>query len=284
MILSRQDKKRRRPEVRSMNTIYEQRSERLFIGGMTDYTVVTHVHALAEVIVVTRGEILITIDEVQYRLTPGDAAVVFPLVPHSFDQLSADSKGVTGIFPPDIIPEYAGTFHGLQPESPLLPAEKTGNELRDAVARLVDLKMEENLPMCVAYLHVMMAGILHSLAYRPVYDYSERELGPRIISYISDHAFEEITLENASRALGISASHLSHFFSERLHTNFRRFINAIRIEKARLLMRDPNLTLTEICDACGYTNMRTFRRAFQQELGCLPSDHLNNLRNRVTGE
>ena len=166
----------------------------------------------------------------------------------------------------------------------MLPAEKTCGELRDAVARLVDMKMDQNLPMCVAYLHVMMAGILHSLTYRPVYDYSERGLGNRIISYISDHAFEEITLENASRALGISASHLSHFFSERLHTNFRRFINAIRIEKARLLMRDPNLTLTEICDACGYTNMRTFRRAFQQELGCLPSDHLASLRNRVTGE
>ena len=48
-------------------------------------------------------------------------------------------------------------------------------------------------------------------------------------------------------------------------------------------MRDPNLTLTDICDACGYTNMRTFRRAFQQEIGCLPSDHLLSLRNRVAG-
>ncbi len=284
MILSRQDKKRRRPEVRSMNTIYEQRSERLFIGGMTDYTVVTHVHALAEVIVVTRGEILITIDEVQYRLTPGDAAVVFPLVPHSFDQLSADSKGVTGIFPPDIIPEYAGTFHGLQPENPILPAERTSLDFRFAVERLGLLNMEDNLPMCIAYLHVILACVLHSLTYRPVYDYSERDLGHRIISYISEHAYEEITLESASHALGISASHLSHFFSERLHTNFRRFINAIRIEKARLMMRDPNLTLTEISDACGYTNMRTFRRAFQQEIGCLPSDHIASLRSRIAGE
>ena len=267
-----------------MSTFYEQRPERLFIGGMTDYPVQTHVHALAELTVLTAGSVTVTIDDVAYRLAPGDAVAVFPLVPHSFDELSPDSRGVVAIFPPDIIPEYAGTFHGLQPESPLMPASKASLDLRFAVDRLGSLNMEENLPLCIAYLHVMMAGILHSLTYRPVYDYSERGLGPRIISYISDHAFEEITLESASHALGISASHLSHFFSERLHTNFRRFINAIRIEKARLLMRDPNLTLTEICDACGYTNMRTFRRAFQQELGCLPSDHLANLRNRITGE
>ncbi len=267
-----------------MNTIYEQRPEKLFIGAMTEYAVPLHVHAVAEVLVVTRGYVVITIGEVQYRLTPGDAAVVFPLVPHSFDELSGDSRGVTAIFPPEIIPEYAGTFHGLQPESPLLPASRTSVDLRLAVDRLGSLNMEDSLPMCVAYLHVILAGVLHSLTYRPVYDYSERGLGQRIIGYISDHAFEEITLDSASHALGISSSHLSHFFSERLHTNFRRFINAIRIEKARLMMRDPNLTLTEICDACGYTNMRTFRRAFMQELGCLPSDHINTLRHRISGE
>ena len=157
-------------------------------------------------------------------------------------------------------------------------------DLRLAVNRLESLTMEDDLPLCIAYLHIILAGLLHNLSYRPVYDYSEKDLGHRIIQYISEHAFEEITLESASRALGISVSHLSHFFSERMHTNFRRFINAIRISKARLLMRDPNLTLTEISDACGYTNRHTFRRAFQAELGRLPSEHQFALRNRITGE
>lgn len=39
------------------------------------------------------------------------------------------------------------------------------------------------------------------------------------------------------------------------------------------------MTLTEICGLCGYANMRTFRRAFQAEMGRLPSDYLNYLRN-----
>jgi AraC-like DNA-binding protein len=264
-----------------MNTIYEQRPEKLFIGEMTHSPVPTHVHSLAELLILTRGSAVLTVDEQRHTLNPGDVAVIFPLVTHSYDRLSGDVGGVSAIFPPDIIPEYAGTFHGLQPEYPLLPAGRTTLDLRLAVDRLGRLDMDGNLPMCIAYLHVLLAGVLHSLTYRPVYDYSERGLGHRIIQYISDHAFEDVTLESASRALGISPSHLSHFFSERLHTNFRRFINAIRIEKARLLMRDPNLTLTEICDACGYTNMRTFRRAFQQEMGCLPSDHLAALRNRI---
>lgn len=263
-----------------MNTFYEQRPEKLFIGGMTRSPYPAHIHLVAELVIVTRGSAAVTIDGVQYALKQNDAAVIFPLVPHSYDILSEDSDGLVAIFPTEIIPEYAGTFHGLQPEYPILPAERSSVELRLTVDRLSRLSMEEDLPLCIAYLHVLLACVLHKLSFRPVYSYSEQELGYRIIHYITGHAFDDITLETASHALGISPSHLSRFFSEQLHSNFRGFINSIRIEKARMLMRDPAMTLTEICDLCGYANMRTFRRAFLREVGCLPSEHLAGIRKR----
>ena len=166
------------------------------------------------------------------------------------------------------------TFNGATFDVPLLESRFLMNRMDRSCL---------DLPMCIAYLHVILADVLHSLTYRPVYNYSERGLGYRIISYISEHACDEITLESASRALGVSVSHLSHFFGERMHTSFRGFINAIRVERARLLMRDPNLTLMEICDSCGYTNMRTFRRAFQAEAGCLPSEYMRDTRVRAIG-
>jgi len=265
-----------------MSTFYEQRPERLFIGEMTHYPFSMHVHSEVELLVMTHGRAEMTVGEKTYSLSPGDALVIFPLVPHSYDRLSEDIGGIVAIFPPDVIPEYSGTFHGLLPEEPMIPAARTCQDLQQAVSRIDRLNMEDDLPLCVAYLHVLLAGMLHSLTYRPIYDYSDYALGSRIIQYISQHAFEDISLKSVSRALGISISHLSHFFSDKLHINFRQFINAIRIEKACLLMRDPNLTLTEICGQCGYTSIRTFRRAFQSERGCLPSDYYIHLRARIT--
>ena len=99
--------------------------------------------------------------------------------------------------------------------------------------------------------------------------------------YIDDHALDDLSLETVSHAMGISASHLSHFFAEKLRVNFRQYINTIRISRARLLMRDSSYTLTMICDACGYSNMRTFRRAFLKEVGCLPSEYRETLRRRI---
>lgn len=267
-----------------MNAFYEQRKERLFIGEMTRYPFPTHVHDLAELIIPTAGTVTLGIDAEKYRLEAGDAAVAFPLVPHSYEELSPDARGLVAIFPPDIVSEYEGTFHGLQPEMPVLRAEQINEEMKTAVERLNRLNMEQDLALCVAYLHVLLACVLHRLTYRPVYDYNERGLGFRILHYIAEHAYEEITLESAAHGIGISSSHLSHFFGEKMNTNFRRFINAIRINRARMIMRDPNLTLQEICDDCGFSNMRTFRRAFQQEMGCLPSEHMAALRSRVSGE
>ena len=266
-----------------MQTFYENREEKLFIGEMTHYSFPLHVHAYAEIAAVISGHIRLSIDGISWSLGPGDAAVIFPLTPHSYDFVSEDSRGVAAIFPPEVIPEYAGTFHGLAPDCPVLRADQTGMDFHYAVLRLGELKMEENLPLCVALLHVLLAGMLHRLTYHPVYDYSEQALGFRILGYISAHFTEDITLESVSHALGISASHLSHFFTEKMKINFRSFINANRIAKARLMMRDPNLPLTLISDACGYNNMRTFRRAFLKEVGCLPSEHLQAMRARVTG-
>lgn len=264
-----------------MIAYYEHREEKLFIGEMTHFPFPVHVHELAEMIAVTSGTAEISIDGTEYTLSPGDVAVIFPLTPHSYDQISENASGLAAIFPTDIIPEYTSTFRSLEPEKPVLRAEETGGDSFPVISRLHALNMAEDLPLCIGYLHVLLACTLHRLSYHPVYDYSDRGLGYRIMRYISDHLCEDITQESVSHALGISASHLSHFFAEKLHVNFRRYINSSRIAKARLLMRDSNYNLTMISDACGYSNMRTFRRAFLKEVGCLPSEHLLVLRNRI---
>ena len=265
-----------------MTTVYENRPETLFIGDMTHYPVSLHMHEEAEILAVTAGEVRLVIDEVPCRLSPGDLAVIFPLTPHSYEEISPEARGIVAIFPPDVIPEYNGTFHSLSPEQPVIRADLPGPDTHMAVSRLEEMNMERDLPLCIAFLHVLLADTLHRLSYQPVYDYSERGLGHRIMHYVSEHACEDITLESTAHAMGISPSHLSHFFAEKLHIPFRSYINASRITRARLLMRNPALTLTEISGLCGYSNMRTFRRAFFKEVGCLPSEHIIALRNRVS--
>ena len=255
-----------------MSTFYEQRPEKLFIGEMTHFPFPPHVHEVAELVALEQGSLTMVIGNVAYEMEAGDIALIFPFVPHSYVQPSPDISGLAAIFPRDLITEYVPVFYKSIPRIPVLKASAADSDVRLAISRIRELQDPAGSPFGTAYLHVILAGVLAAMPMRSLSEIEEPDLGYRIIQYTSMHACEQITLESTARALGISVSHLSHFFSQKIHINFRRFINAIRIDKARQLMRDPTLTLTTVSGMCGFSNMRTFRRAFLQETGTLPSD------------
>lgn len=257
---------------------YESRKEPMFVGKMTHYPYPLHVHEIVELVYMLEGSCTMQIGEAEYALAKGDLAIVFPIVPHSYEFISPDADGFAAFFPADTIAEYSGTFQTMLPDCPVLRGDALNDEVRFIIARLLASPNEVYSPSRLALLHLLLADVLCAMQFHPSGAYNERGLAGRVVRYIYDHACESITLESAARGLGISTSHLSHLFAQQLRINFRRFINAIRIDKAQMLMRDPSMTLTGISYACGFENIRTFRRAFVSQTGMLPSACLQKTR------
>lgn len=250
----------------------------MFVGKMTRFPYPLHVHEIVELVCVLEGGCTMQIGEEPYTLRKGDVAVMFPIMPHSYETLTPDCDGFAAFFPADTIAEFSNTFQTLLPDSPVLRAEQVDDEVYRVIGRLMESSNEAESPLRLAFLHLLLAEVLSAMRFHPSGAYNERGLAGRVVRYIYDHACENITLESAARELGISASHLSHLFAQQLKINFRQFVNAIRIDKAQLLMRDPSMTLTSISYACGYENIRTFRRAFLSQTGMLPSECLQKTR------
>ena len=265
-----------------MKAFYEARNAEIFIGKMTEYPFPLHVHETVEVAVLLTGRCVMEIDGKTYTLSPGDAAVAFPLTPHSFDELSEDAAGFSAFFPADTIAEFSSTFHTLLPNEPVVrKAQFAQGDAMYAVKKLLELGDKKDHYVRLAYLHLLLAHLLHAMKFHSAAAYRERGLSVKVVRYIYAHACENITISSAAHDLGISESHLSHLFAQQFHVNFRSFINAIRIDKATMLMRDPFMTLTQIYYLCGYDNMRTFRRAFVQETGMLPAAYMRSVRARA---
>ena len=257
---------------------YETRSESFFLGGMTQYVVPLHVHEIVEMAFLLQGECDMEIDGKPVSLRPGDAAIAFPFIPHAFTRISPDARGLAAFFPADMLPDLSSTFQTMLPEKPVVRAGEMNGDALLAAGKLETLPQDS--PSRLAYLHLLMANLLSGMRFSPAQAYHERDLGGRAVRHVYDHACEDISLSSAARALGISESHLSHLFSQQFHINFRRFINAIRIDRAIGLMRDPCITLTQVCFQCGYENARTFRRAFLRETGMLPAAYIRSVRGR----
>ena len=261
-----------------MKAFFESRDDTLFVGKMTSYPYPLHVHESVELVCLLSGGCAMQIGGEIYRLKPGDFAVIFPLVPHSYNSIDEGTDGFVAFFSADEFTEFVHTLDTLLPENPVIGMGELNHAVYLLVDELLRTAQEESSPLRLAYLHLLTAHVLSAMRLSPARSYPDRSLGARAIRYIYEHACEKLTLESAARGLGISKSHLSHLFAQQYHVNFRHFINSVRIGKAITLLRKPKMTISQICYACGYENMRTFQRAFLRETGELPSEYMQRIR------
>ncbi len=91
--------------------------------------------------------------------------------------------------------------------------------------------------------------------------------------YIEDHFDKDISLDDVSRVVNISPYYFSKVFKEASGLNFIEYLTNIRIDKAKNLLENSNLSIKEICVSCGYTDPNYFSRSFKKNVGVTPTEY-----------
>ncbi|MBP3542577.1 MAG: helix-turn-helix domain-containing protein [Clostridia bacterium] len=259
---------------------YEHRAEEAYMGVICDHPFPSHVHDATEIVYLTADSATMSIADKRYQLFPGDLAIAFPNIPHSYDEISEDAEGICMIFAPDTIAEFSQTFRTAIPESPFLAPAAQAAGLRGITRQIQGLSSDELAPLKLGYLHIFLCYLFTCLPLLPLEKRAQSALTYQALQYISEHFTEPISLESAAHALGISRIHLSHLFSQQLHINFRHYINTLRIDRACTLLQDPSYSISQVAYQCGYGNPRTFHRAFIAQFGVPPNQYRSQLTQR----
>ena len=256
---------------------YEKRSEDMFIGRICEGPYPMHVHDVVEIVCVTRGVVVMTVAGKLLTVQPGDIAVVFPNVAHSYEQVSPDADGVAMIFLPDVIAEFTRSFRCKSVAEPLLRSEEKDPEIDRLVASMQKVIRDGSDSLRLGYLHLFLSYLFTCITLQQMDKEMLSGMSVQVLQYISEHFTEPLSLESTARALGISRIYLSHIFSQQLHVNFRQHINTLRIDRACALLREPAYTISQISYLCGYGNPRTFHRAFQLQCQMTPGEYREKL-------
>jgi len=249
---------------------YEKRQENVYVGDIYDRPFPQHVHDVVEIVCITSGRVEMSIAGKLVEVLPGDIAVVFPLVPHSYESFSPDTKGLTLIFTPNTIAEFTYQFRSMVLAEPVLRADEKDAELNGVIANIMRLSLEKNRHLRLGYLHMFLAHLLPCLQLSVQEKHMQAGLSAQVLNYIAEHFTESISLEIIARAFGISRTHISHLFSQQLKINFCQYINTLRIDYACFLLKDPSYAISQIVYLCGYSNPRTFHRAFMANCKMTP--------------
>ena len=95
----------------------------------------------------------------------------------------------------------------------------------------------------------------------------------RAKEYIQTHFSEPLTLEEVSEMVGLSTAYFSALFKKTEGEGFAKYLINVRMEQAKLLLRESNLPVTEICRKVGYNDPKHFTHTFEKAAGVKPSTY-----------
>lgn len=108
-------------------------------------------------------------------------------------------------------------------------------------------------------------------------DNSEPPVVARAKEYIQEHQTENLRLGHVARAVNTSTFYFCKMFKKATGINFTDYLSRVRIEKAKNLLLNPNLRVSEIAFEVGFQSLTHFNRVFKKILGQSPTEYREQL-------
>lgn len=113
----------------------------------------------------------------------------------------------------------------------------------------------------------------------PIQDIQEEEsqLVKKIKTYV-DNYYSDCNLNIASIAdtIHLSPKYMSKLFRDDTNEGLLDYINQIRINHAKELLKTTSINIDELASMVGFSNSRSFRRNFIKATGITPTDYRSN--------
>lgn len=95
----------------------------------------------------------------------------------------------------------------------------------------------------------------------------------KIVEYIGiNYQRYDLSLEEVADYAGLSKAYLSRLFKEKTGSKYIEYLTACRMEQAKRMLLETNLSVKQIAEAVGYINVPGFRNKFKSYFGINASE------------
>ena len=117
---------------------------------------------------------------------------------------------------------------------------------------------------------IMPLCAMLELAYRKAPTVGEGTLMERILGYVQKNYDRDLKSEEICHRFGCSRSTFSHLFRTETGKSFREYLTSIRIENAKRLLVNSDLSVGEIAFSLGFNDSNYFTNVFKRQVGITP--------------
>lgn len=100
----------------------------------------------------------------------------------------------------------------------------------------------------------------------------------KAIAYIAERQQEDVHIEEVAKTLNLSVFYFCKLFKKATGKTFTQYLAEVRVAKAKNLLLNPHIRISEAAFESGFQSITHFNRVFRKLEGCSPSVFRENLR------
>lgn len=220
------------------------------------------------------------VNGISYSLKTGDTFLVYPNVEVIY---YADKEypweyawvGFSGTDAPNIL--HATDFSS---DSPVITDTPDGRSIYERILKIYDLRGNEfeNALKMTSQLYTMLSIFVRNASHHEIQN-NFNSYVQKGIEYINANYSYAITVNDIANYVGLSRSHLFRSFENILGRSPKEYLTDFRMEQAKYLLENSNLSITAIANSVGFDNSLYFSKSFHKAFGMSPRDFRKDVLN-----
>ncbi|WP_028594455.1 response regulator [Paenibacillus assamensis] len=94
-----------------------------------------------------------------------------------------------------------------------------------------------------------------------------------IAKYVEQHYQQDISLQEMAQRFFVSREYISRKFKQQFGINLSDYLAAIRTKKAKLLLMNPHLRISQVAAMVGIPDEKYFSKVFKKQVGVSPNEY-----------
>lgn len=248
------------------------------------FQIPVHWHDELEIIYVKSGFLTVNISGENYIGKPGDAFVVSPGNLHFMGSQTGTVDYFTFLFPlkyiafrtddmlDDKLIEPLNSGHlMISPE-----IKDTVKEQCEQLAGVYAAEIDESEPKITGQIRkkIILLQFIHELwkkGFIVENDTTGRNtVEKEMVSYIQQNYTGKILLREFGEQFHLSEKYISRYFKEHFHITLSQYVTYLRLEHAKQMLQETDISVTEVAMQSGYQNISYFIRSFKKTYGVSP--------------
>ena len=99
-------------------------------------------------------------------------------------------------------------------------------------------------------------------------------IGIKVVEYIETHCTDyELSLDLLGEKFQLTTNYLSRIVKQITGTSYKEFVTGLRMEEAKKMLRNEEISIADVCQKTGYNNVSHFIKIFQKYTDMTPAKY-----------